>query len=204
MRRTFTVIALVLATAGPAAAQSTSSQGQSNCPIARMTLLGAAVGFGAGASIGFGLNVFEDTVNGEGKAWMTVIWADGRWSLCRQRVRTAGMCCELVQPQSIAYGRADRRGSTATESHGQLPAADGTEAGRTSGSSHVYVGTLAVLRDTHVQKRRPDQSQLQVLRDDLRRPTAAMERRRRSAPCGRWATTIGLRALLCGSSVPCW
>ena len=73
MRRTSTVIALVLATAGPAAAQSTSSQGQSNCPIARMTLLGAAVGFGAGASIGFGLNVFEDTVNGEGKAWMTVI-----------------------------------------------------------------------------------------------------------------------------------
>ena len=46
MRRTFTVIALVLATAGPAAAQSTSSQGQSNCPIARTTLLGAAVGFG--------------------------------------------------------------------------------------------------------------------------------------------------------------
>ena len=38
-----------------------------------MTLLDAAVGFGAGASIGFGLNVFEDTVNGEGKAWMTVI-----------------------------------------------------------------------------------------------------------------------------------
>ena len=73
MRRTFTVIALVLATAGPAAAQSTSSRGHSKCPIARVTLLGAAVGFGAGASLGFGLNVFEDTFNGEGKAWMTVI-----------------------------------------------------------------------------------------------------------------------------------
>jgi hypothetical protein len=73
MRRTFTVIALVLATAGPAAAQSTSSRGHSKCPIARMTLLGAAVGFGAGAYLGFGLNVFEDTYNGEGKAWTTVI-----------------------------------------------------------------------------------------------------------------------------------
>src|SRR6187200_1081178 len=73
MRRTFTVIALMLATAGPAAAQSTSSRGHSKCPIARMTLLGAAVGFGAGAYLGFGLNVFEDTYNGEGKAWTTVI-----------------------------------------------------------------------------------------------------------------------------------
>ena len=71
MLRTFTVIALVLATAGPATAQSASQPRP--CPIAPMTLLGAAVGFGTGASIGFGLNVFEDTVDGELKAWMTVI-----------------------------------------------------------------------------------------------------------------------------------
>jgi hypothetical protein len=73
MRRTSIVIALVLATAGPATAQPTSSQRQARCPVARVTLLGAGVGFGAGATIGFGLNVFEDTVNGEGKAWATVI-----------------------------------------------------------------------------------------------------------------------------------
>ena len=62
-----------------------------------MTLLDAAVGFGAGASIGFGLNVFEDTVNGEGKAWMTVIGLTVAGAVIgnvfARRVR-----CELVQP----------------------------------------------------------------------------------------------------------
>jgi len=73
MLRALVVFSLALATAGPAAAQSTVPQPRPKCPVARVTLLGAAVGFGAGALIGFHLNVFEDTVNGEGKAWMTTI-----------------------------------------------------------------------------------------------------------------------------------
>ncbi|HEX2339653.1 MAG TPA: hypothetical protein VHI98_04165, partial [Vicinamibacterales bacterium] len=68
MRRTLIALALALATANPAAAQSSVAQPKPKCPIARVTLLGGAVGFGTGAIIAFpvplaGQNVFEDTGN---------------------------------------------------------------------------------------------------------------------------------------------
>ena len=72
MLRTVIALALVGAAARPTAAQSTAPQARP-CPLARMTLLGAALGFGTGAYIGFGQSVFEDTENGETKAWVTVI-----------------------------------------------------------------------------------------------------------------------------------
>ncbi len=77
MRRTLMALAVALATANPTAAQSTVVQPKPKCPIARMTLLGAAVGFGAGAIIAFpvplaGRNVFEDTGN-ETAPWATLI-----------------------------------------------------------------------------------------------------------------------------------
>jgi hypothetical protein len=70
-------LALALATANPTDAQSTVAQLKSKCPIARVTLLGAAVGFGTGAIIAFpvplvGKNVFEDTGN-ETAPWITLI-----------------------------------------------------------------------------------------------------------------------------------
>jgi hypothetical protein len=77
MRRTLIALALALATANPTAAQSTAAQPKPKCPIARVTLLGAAVGFGTGAIIAFpvpgvGQNVFEDT--GDAMApWVTLI-----------------------------------------------------------------------------------------------------------------------------------
>jgi drug/metabolite transporter (DMT)-like permease len=77
MRRTLIALALALATANPTAAQSTAAQPKPKCPIARVTLLGAAVGFGTGAIIAFpvpgvGQNVFEDT--GDATApWVTLI-----------------------------------------------------------------------------------------------------------------------------------
>ena len=75
MLRTLVVIALVLATARPTGAQSTVSSKQPGCPVARMTLLGAAVGFSAGVYIGFpyvGLNAFEDT-GYEWAPWATLV-----------------------------------------------------------------------------------------------------------------------------------
>ena len=77
MRRTFIALALALATANPTAAQSTVVQPRPKCPIARLTVLGAAVGFGVGAIIAFpvpgvGKNVFEDTGNGTAP-WVTLI-----------------------------------------------------------------------------------------------------------------------------------
>jgi hypothetical protein len=72
MLRILVALALSVVAARPIEAQSTPPPPRP-CPLARLTLLGAAVGFGAGAYIGFGQNVFEDTENGEGKAWMTVI-----------------------------------------------------------------------------------------------------------------------------------
>jgi hypothetical protein len=77
MRRTLIALALALATANPTAAQSAVAQPKPKCPIARGTLLGAAVGFGAGAIIAFpvpgvGQNVFEDTGN-TSAPWATLI-----------------------------------------------------------------------------------------------------------------------------------
>jgi len=76
MRRTFILLAFVVATAGPAMAQSAAPQPQ--CPVARMTLLGALIGFGAGAAVAsplgapIGGNVFEDTGDTGQKMWFTV------------------------------------------------------------------------------------------------------------------------------------
>jgi hypothetical protein len=77
MRRTFIALALALATANPTGAQSTGPQSKPKCPIARATILGAAVGFGAGAIIAFpvpgvGKNIFEDTGH-ETAPWITLI-----------------------------------------------------------------------------------------------------------------------------------
>ena len=73
MRRTFIAVALALAAAKPTAAQP-----QSRCPVARTTLVGALIGFGAGVVIGspvgapLGGNVFEDTADSGQKMWFTV------------------------------------------------------------------------------------------------------------------------------------
>ena len=78
MRRTFITLALTLATANPTAAQSFTRQPQSQCRVARTTLMGALMGFGAGVVIGspigapIGGNVFEDTADAGQKMWVTV------------------------------------------------------------------------------------------------------------------------------------
>jgi hypothetical protein len=78
MRRTFIALVFVVATAGPTLAQSTTPQPQPRCPVARMTLLGALIGFGAGVAVGsplgapLGGNVFEDTADAGQKMWLTV------------------------------------------------------------------------------------------------------------------------------------
>jgi hypothetical protein len=78
MRRTFIVLAFVAATASPTLAQSAASQAQPRCPVARIPLLGALIGFGAGVVIGsplgapIGGGVFEDTADAGHKMWLTV------------------------------------------------------------------------------------------------------------------------------------
>jgi hypothetical protein len=76
MPRTFSVLALVMATASPTMAQSAAPPPR--CPVARTTLLGALIGFGAGVVIGsplgapIGGGVFEDTADAGHKMWLTV------------------------------------------------------------------------------------------------------------------------------------
>ena len=78
MRRTSIALALMVATGAPAMAQSAAPQPQPGCPVARMTLLGALIGFGAGAAVAsplgapIGGNVFEDTADAGQKMWFTV------------------------------------------------------------------------------------------------------------------------------------
>jgi hypothetical protein len=78
MRRTLIALAFVVATAGPTMAQSAAPQSQPRCPVARMTLLGALIGFGAGVAVAsplgapIGGNVFEDTADTGQKTWFTV------------------------------------------------------------------------------------------------------------------------------------
>src|SRR5215218_7934067 len=67
----------ILATCGSSAAAQSTAPVQ-KCPTARMTLLGALVGFGVGVAVAspfgapLGGNVFEDTSGGEQKMWLTV------------------------------------------------------------------------------------------------------------------------------------
>ena len=78
MRRMVAVLTILLVSGSSAVAQSTAPPPQPKCPTARMTLLGALIGFGAGAAIGspigspLGGNVFEDTSGGEQMMWFTV------------------------------------------------------------------------------------------------------------------------------------
>jgi hypothetical protein len=78
MRQIVTVLTVLVVTGGSAAGQSAAPQPRPKCPTARMTLLGALVGFGAGVAIGsplgspLGGNVFEDTADGGQKMWFAV------------------------------------------------------------------------------------------------------------------------------------
>jgi hypothetical protein len=78
MRRTSVLLACAVAMASPSMAQTAASHPRPSCPVARMTLFGALIGFGAGAAIAsplgapIGGNVFEDTADGGQKMWFTV------------------------------------------------------------------------------------------------------------------------------------
>jgi hypothetical protein len=78
MRRMLAVLTIGLVSGSSAAAQSSAPPAQSKCPAARMTLIGALIGFGAGTLIAspigapLGGNVFEDTSDGEQKMWLAV------------------------------------------------------------------------------------------------------------------------------------
>jgi hypothetical protein len=76
MRRMFIVLAFMAGTASPSMARSATPR--SRCPVARITQLGALIGFGPGVAVGsplgapIGGNVFEDTAGGAQKMWLTV------------------------------------------------------------------------------------------------------------------------------------
>src|SRR4051812_10539172 len=78
MRRMVAVLTTLLVSGNLVAAQSPVPPPQPKCPTARMTVLGALIGFGAGAAIAspvgspLGGNVFEDTSGGEQMMWFTV------------------------------------------------------------------------------------------------------------------------------------
>jgi hypothetical protein len=78
MRGTSVLLACAVTMASPAMAQTAASQSQPRCPVSRMTLVGALIGFGAGVAIAsplgapIGGNVFEDTADGGQKMWFTV------------------------------------------------------------------------------------------------------------------------------------